>query len=260
MLALLSPAKKLDFDALSTPLPGTRPLLIRETEELMKTVRQLSAEDLSRLMKLSPALAELNFARFQRFSLSRRVRINTKQAALAFNGDTYVGLRAPQFEAADLAFAQEHLAILSGLYGLLRPLDLIQPHRLEMGTRLCTPRGNTLYAFWGDKIAKAVNKQVKRLSDPLVVNLASNEYYSAVAPSALKANVLTCVFKERRGGQSAVIGLYAKRARGMMARFIVQQRLEDPRGLRDFTDSGYRFDRRASTERELVFVRDRVES
>lgn len=260
MLALLSPAKKLDFDAFSKPLSATRPLLIRETEELMKTVRQLSASDLARLMKLSPALAELNFERFQRFSLSRRVRTNTKQAALAFNGDTYVGLQAPQFETEDFAFAQEHLAILSGLYGLLRPLDLIQPYRLEMGTRLRTPRGANLYEFWGDKIAKAVNKQLKCLSAPWVVNLASSEYYSAVAPAALKANVITCVFKERRGGQSAVIGVFAKRARGMMARFIVQQRLEDPKGLRDFDASGYRFERRASTERELVFVRDRTDS
>lgn len=256
MLALLSPAKKLDFEAPVTSLPGTRPLLIRETEELMKTVRQLTAKELAQLMKLSPALAELNFERFQRFSLSRRVRANTKQALFAFNGDTYVGLQARQFCAEDLAFAQEHLAILSGLYGLLRPLDLIQPYRLEMGTRLRTPRGNNLYEFWGDKIAKAVNKQLKQLSAPCVINLASNEYFSALDASALKAQVVHCVFKERRNGESRVIGLYAKRARGMMARFIVQQRLDDPQSLCDFNGSGYRYDRRASTPRELVFIRD----
>lgn len=255
MLAVLSPAKKLDFTPLAAPLPTTRPVLLRETEELMKTTRRLSAADLQSLMRLSTPLAELNYERFQAFSLSRRALKGTKQAALAFDGDTYAGLRAREMSPEDLGWAQDRLRILSGLYGVLRPLDLIQPYRLEMGTRLANPRSANLYGFWGDKIAQALDKQASKLPYPQVVNLSSKEYFTAAGPH-LKTSVLTCTFLERRGSEARVIGFCAKRARGMMARFMIQGRFERPEALKDFRESGYRLDRRRTTGDEYVFVRD----
>jgi uncharacterized protein len=253
MLAVLSPAKKLDFDPAAARLAGTRPRLMAQTNELVEIARQLSAKDLQRLMKLSPALAELNHQRFQDFAPRSGGR-RTKPAALAFNGDTYVGLQATGFSPDDMAFAQEHLGILSGLYGVLRPLDLIQPYRLEMGTSLKTERGTTLYAYWGSRIAKLLDKQASRHQCPLIVNLASKEYFSAVQPH-LKTPVLHCTFKEVKGGSARVIGFSAKRARGMMARHIIAKRLETPERIKEFKEAGYRYNAKASSGSEWIFLR-----
>ncbi|MEM7154001.1 MAG: peroxide stress protein YaaA [Myxococcota bacterium] len=255
MLALLSPAKKLDFEPAPADLPRTRPVLAKETELLMESVRPLQPDDLQSLMGLSESLATLNFERFQAFSLSRRATKGRKQAALAFAGDVYMGLRAPTLSRGALDFAQEHLRILSGLYGLLRPADLIQPYRLEMGTRLSNPRGNDLYAFWGDRIRDTLARQLRSHAQPVVVNLASQEYARAARLPSLGARIVTPLFKERRGKALKVISFSAKRARGMMARFMVDQRADHPEKLLRFAEDGYAFDEGLSDDDQWVFVR-----
>ncbi|MEN9577118.1 MAG: hypothetical protein RJA70_127 [Pseudomonadota bacterium] len=259
MLAVLSPAKKLDFELRETPFDATRPPLSQHTAELLKTAKALKTTELARLMKLSDSLANLNHERFQHFSPKPTLGVNAKQAALAFAGDTYGGLQATDFDQSDFSFAQDHLRILSGLYGVLRPLDMIQPYRLEMGTRLLNPRGKDLYAFWQSHIASQLNRDFKALhtapSASVLINLASTEYFTAVDRRALKARILTCVFKEKRDGQTKVIGFFAKKARGMMARHIVKNRLTEPSGLKDFSSAKYRFQPKLSTADEWVFVR-----
>ena len=254
MLAVLSPAKKLDFSLTPQPVPLTSPRMIRQTSELMKVARDLTSVDLKKLMKLSDGLARLNRGRFQNFAPGGKPS-GAKQAALAFSGDTYVGLSAWDFDAEDLDFAQEHLRILSGLYGLLKPLDAIQPYRLEMGTKLATPRGKNLYEFWGTRIAEAIDEELEGHSSPALINLASSEYFTAVDRKALKAPVIECVFQEVRGGQAKVIGLYAKRARGMMGRFIVKHRLTAHEQLKGFSEGGYGFVSGPSSAERLVFQR-----
>lgn len=254
MLAVISPAKKLDF-GLSAPLfAATNPGLIRQTTTLMESVRLLSESDLKQLMKLSEKLASLNHERFQNFTKGPKPR-GSKPAALAFNGDTYQGLAAWDFDVEDFQFAQHNIGILSGLYGLLRPLDAIQPYRLEMGTRLQTERGRTLYEYWGPLISKRINSQLRGHSHRIVVNLASTEYFGAVDKKTLSASVLSVSFQEIRGAERKVIGLFAKRARGMMARYIVKNRIETPSELRDFREGSYRFDRKASQAQAFVFTR-----
>ncbi len=254
MLAVLSPAKKLDFNLSAQPLPLTSPPLIRQTSELMRVARELTSADLKRLMKLSDGLARLNRGRFQSFAPGAQPK-GSKQAALAFSGDTYVGLAAWDFDAEDFDFAQGHLRILSGLYGLLRPLDAIQPYRLEMGTKLATARGKNLYDFWGGRIASAIDEALSDHESAALVNLASAEYFAAVSRKALRAPVIECVFQEVRGGAAKVVGLHAKRARGMMARFMVKQRLDRPQELEHFAEAGYRFVRQSSSADRLVFQR-----
>jgi len=254
MLAVLSPAKKLDFERAVAPLPPTEPVLAGDTVQLAKRVRKLKRQDIARLMGLSEALSELNYQRFQSF-LDAPEGDAARPAALAFAGDTYVGLDAPSLSADDLTYAQQHLRILSGLYGLLRPLDRIQPYRLEMGTRLDTRRGADLYAFWGDRIAQALNDVFAGQEVPVLVNLASNEYFKAVDRKALKAPVLTCVFQEIRDGQAKVISFLAKRARGSMARYMITNRIDRPEGLKDFTTDGYRFQPDQSDQATFVFSR-----
>lgn len=256
VLVLLSPAKKLDFSA---PAPGTlltTPELLKETRLLSETTRGLASRDLKRLMKLSDSLAELNHERFQSFDAKASRPKGSKQAALAFDGDTYTGLRAREFSEEELEYAQEHLGILSGLYGLLRPLDAIQPYRLEMGTRLATPRGTSLYEFWGDRVAKHVEKRLKKMKADVVVNLASSEYSSVLPPQSLQARVVTPVFKEMRAGKAKIISFNAKRARGAMARFVVEKRLIDPEPLKKYRRDGYRFAKADSSENEWVFLRE----
>ncbi len=256
MLCLLSPAKKLDFEPAPAGLPHTRPELLRHTDELMATVRGLSPAEIQRLMSLSDGLAELNFDRFQSFSASRRATRGRKQAALAFAGDVYVGLSAPTLTEPALAFAQDHVRILSGLYGLLRPLDLIQPYRLEMGTRLANPRGSDLYAFWGEHIRKTIERSLRSHARPVLVNLASTEYARAARLHELDTRVVTPQFKERRGNAIKVISFSAKRARGLMARFIAERRLDTPHALRRFAEEGYAFDEGLSDDDTWVFLRD----
>lgn len=254
MLALLSPAKKLDATAARGDLPATRPLFLKDALTLAGIARKLTKRQLAGLMGLSDTLAALNHARYQSFA-STATLDNAKHALLAFAGDTYIGFNAKTLGDDDLAYAQDHVRILSGLYGLLRPLDLIQPYRLEMGSKLANPKGEDLYDYWGDKLTAEVNKIVAKEKAPVVVNLASAEYFSALKPEKLKARLITPVFKEEKGGAAKVLGMMAKRARGMMARYIVEGRIADAETLKKFTTGGYRFQPTASTADTLVFHR-----
>jgi cytoplasmic iron level regulating protein YaaA (DUF328/UPF0246 family) len=255
MLTLISPAKTLDFSSDELPVRTTSPQMLADTHELMDTARTLSSGDLQKLMGVSKSLGDLNRDRFQSFVAGRGKAPESRAAALAFRGDTYIGLQADDFDADDLSFAQEHLRILSGLYGLLRPLDRIQPYRLEMGVRLATGRGENLYSFWGERIAQAINRQAKKSGAAAIVNLASKEYFTAASERLLKVDVITPAFKELRDGQPKIISFAAKRARGMMARHIIKHRLTDPRGMLDFEQDGYRFNRKLSTDTQWVFLR-----
>ena len=254
MLVVVSPAKALNFDPAPQDLPATQPELLAQTRELMKTARHLTRTDIAGLMDLSDKLADLNHDRFRAFRL-KHCQDNAKQAALAFAGDTYRGLDALSLSAEDLGWAQDHLRILSGLYGLLRPLDLIQPYRLEMGTRLATPRGENLYDFWGERISLALNRAMKDEAVPVLVNAASQEYFGAVKSRKLKARIVTPVFKEERDGVAKIISFSAKVARGMIARYVVQNRLDRPEGLKDFHEDGYRFRQDLSDDDTYVFIR-----
>ena len=256
MLALVSPAKKLDFDDLAAPMPHSQPDFLARAEELVGAARKLSRADLQRLMKLSDKLTELNFQRFKAFA-PPFTPSNAKQAVLAFNGDTYIGLEAASLGEEDLVYAQDHLRILSGLYGLLRPLDLIQPYRLEMGSRLRNPDGADLYEFWGDDLAEAIDEIVSGHKEPVVVNLASNEYFKAVRAKHLRARVITPVFKEVKDGEAKVLGLFAKRARGMMARYMIVNRIEEAEKLKQFNGGGYAYQDHLSDEHTWVFTRQR---
>ena len=253
MLAVVSPAKNLDFS--STDLKKfSQPDFLDDTKELVEVARKQSRSDIKRLMKLSDNLAELNFQRYQDFSFPFDLD-NAKQAVLAFNGDTYVGLDAGSLNKKDLDFAQKQLRILSGLYGYLKPLDLIQPYRLEMGTKLLNGRGGDLYSFWGKDIAKAVNSDEAKSKNKALINLASNEYSKAIDRKALEVPVITPTFKEIKDGQARVLGMFAKQARGMMARFMILNRIKDPEGLKDFDLGGYRFQPKLSSETDWVFTR-----
>lgn len=248
MLAVISPAKKMDFEPVEN-LNSSTPDFIKDANTLAKHARKLSVSDLRAMMKISEPLAQLNRERFQAFSESPDDRA-TKQAAFAFAGDTYTGLMADTLSADDLEYAQNHLRILSGLYGVLRPLDRIQPYRLEMGRKLATKSGNTLYAYWDDRIGAALDAA----SDGVIVNLASNEYFKA-AGKKMASRVITPAFKEEREEGLKMIGLFAKKARGAMARFIVQNKIETVDGLKDFNTDGYGFRADLSGENDWVFSR-----
>lgn len=250
MLLLLSPAKKLDYDTPVRTTLQSQPLFVEQASELIKVLREKSADEVAALMKLSAALAELNVERYAEWQPSFDTQ-SARQAILAFNGDVYEGLRAPELSDADLQWAQEHVVMLSGLYGALRPLDLMRPYRLEMGTRLQTDRGANLYAFWGSRIAEYLNER----GDDVVVNLASDEYFKAVDRKALKARVVQCVFQERKGDAWKIVSFYAKRARGLMARYVIDQRIDEPEGLTGFAEEGYAYAAEASTPDRLVFRR-----
>ena len=254
MLFLLSPAKSLDYD---TPLSGqthTAPLFVKQSKALIDVLRGYSPPQIAELMDLSDALSGLNVARYKAWS-SRATPKNARQAALAFDGDVYDGLDAKTLSPDDLAWAQDHVCILSGLYGVLRPLDLMQPYRLEMGTRLPTAQGKDLYQFWGTQISDYLNTRLRKDISPVVVNLASNEYYRAVDTKALKAGVVECVFQEYKAGQYKVVSFFAKRARGLMARYATTHRLSMPDQLRAFDVEGYRWTAAESTPQRLVFRR-----
>jgi cytoplasmic iron level regulating protein YaaA (DUF328/UPF0246 family) len=250
MLILLSPAKNLDWSAPPAGLPMTAPVLLKDANALAKVARKLKAADLKRLMDLSDKLAELNVARFQAFKTEPAAEA-VKQAALAFNGDVYQGLQAKTLSADDLAWAQRHLRILSGLYGVLRPLDAIQPYRLEMGVKLAAGKGENLYDFWGAKIAKALAAE----KPGVVLNLASDEYFSAVDLKALKTPVITPKFLDVKDGKARPVFMFVKRARGLMARHIIENRIEDPDALKSVNLSGYRFDAKASSASSWVYSR-----
>lgn len=254
MLILLSPAKNLNFDAAPDALPATKPAMGKDTAELAEVAKGLTRGKLKTLMGISEKLADLNYDRFQAFKTSGRIP-GTKQAALAFNGDVYLGLDAATLSEDDLEFAQSSLRILSGLYGILRPLDAIQPYRLEMGSRLKNPRGATLYDFWGDRIAREVNKALAGHGDKSIINLASKEYFSAVPEASLKAPIITPIFKEEKDGKLRQLQFFAKRARGLMARWAIQNRVEAPEALKDFDTEGYAFSPDGSTDTTWLFTR-----
>ena len=256
LYALLSPAKKLDFGPAPLPVTATTPALLAATAPLVTRVKTYTATDLKRLMDLSDKLATLNFARFQAFDI-KNAR-DTKPAIYAFNGDVYLGLQAKTLSADDVKFAQLHIGIISGLYGLLRPLDSMQPYRLEMGTSVDTERGENLYDYWRAPLTKHLNALLAKAKNPTVVNLASEEYWSAIDAKALQAPVVQCVFKEIKNGKASIVSFLAKKARGQMARFIVDNRVETPEGLKSFATGGYAFNARASTESTYVFARKAV--
>ncbi|MBK6926277.1 MAG: peroxide stress protein YaaA [Comamonadaceae bacterium] len=254
MLFLLSPAKSLDYTPAPADLPHTQPLFVKQSAELIDVLRQKSPQQIASLMHLSDALATLNAARYEAWRPRFTAR-NAKQAALAFNGDVYGGLDARTLKPAELAWAQEHLCILSGLYGVLRPLDRMQPYRLEMGTRLATAHGDNLYQFWGSRISDYLNRRLAADRSPVVVNLASQEYFKAVDRKVLRARVIDCVFEEGKGGHYKVVSFFAKRARGLMARYATQHRISTPKKLEAFDLEGYAFAASASEPDRLVFRR-----
>lgn len=254
MLVVVSPAKKMDMSPAHGITP-TRPAFRAEAEELAQVARGLDAGELQKLMKISDSLARLNVDRFSAFGT-----MEVKPAALAFAGDTYQGLEAGSLDPDEMAWAQDHFRILSGLYGLLRPLDAIEPYRLEMGSRLATDRGKTLYDYWGDKIARTLKAQAEEIGTDTLVNCASQEYFGAVDLAALGLRVVTPVFMEERGGEPKIVSFYAKRARGAMGRFIIQNRLCGPESLSDFDTGGYRHAPALSAPDRPVFLRDQPAS
>jgi len=255
MLIVLSPAKTLDYETSLPKRVHTVPEFLTDSVELIDTLRGFTADRLAGLMDISEALANLNVERFANWSTPFSPD-NARQAALAFAGDVYEGLQAQALSARQLQFAQKHVRILSGLYGLLRPLDLMQPYRLEMGTRLANQRGKDLYAFWGDKLAARLNAELAASRFPVLVNLASDEYFRAVPVRALAHPVVQPVFQERKGAAWKVISFHAKRARGLMTRFAIDNRIDDPRHLQQFDRDGYRFVPEVSDVASWVFRRE----
>lgn len=249
---ILSPAKRLDFSDPATEVPATAHRMTEDVRSLSVTARRQTQADLRRLMGISADLAKLNQARFKAFDPDSEEGL---QAALAFAGDVYQGLDARSLAADDLAWAQDRLRILSGLYGLLRPLDRIQPYRLEMGTRLKTRRGSSLYDFWGDRISKSLNADAEGHSDPTLVNLASQEYFGAVDAKALKLPVVNIHFREEKDGESRIISFFAKKARGTMARYAIENRIDRAEDLKAFDRDGYGFQASPSTENDWIFTR-----
>jgi cytoplasmic iron level regulating protein YaaA (DUF328/UPF0246 family) len=254
MLFLLSPAKALDFETPVPDLPHTRPMFVKQSAELIKLLRNKSPQQIATLMRLSDSLACLSVARYQAWR-PRFTANNARQAVLAFNGDVYLGLDARSLSGEHLCWLQDHIGILSGLYGLLRPLDYIQAYRLEMGTSLTNTQGRDLYSFWSSPISSYLHARLQRDDAPVLVNLASHEYFRAVDRKVLKARVVECVFQEYRNGQYKVVSFFAKRARGLMARFAALHRVDRPEKLKDFEAEGYAFHPKASGPNQLIFRR-----
>ena len=251
---LLSPAKSLDYETPAAGVPHTLPQFVPQSQALIEVLRQKSPQQIAELMDLSDALSALNVARYEAWSPKFSAK-NAKQSVLAFNGDVYEGLDAKSLSLKDLEWAQAHVGILSGLYGVLRPLDLMQPYRLEMGTALKHGKVNNLYQFWGSQIATHLNQQLSASKDPVIVNLASQEYFKAVDRKVLQARVIDCVFQDFKNGQYKIISFFAKRARGLMARYAIQHQVKTPQALQNFNSEGYAFEPSASNDDTLVFRR-----
>lgn len=255
MLIVVSPAKTLDYESPLQTRTFSQPELLDHSQVLIERARQLAPAEIGSLMKISDKLAGLNAARYAQWQPNFTLD-SARQAILAFKGDVYTGLAVERFSEADLAHSQQHLRILSGLYGVLRPLDLMMPYRLEMGIRLDNPRGRDLYAFWGDIITDKLNQALAEQGDEVLINLASEEYFKSVRPSGLKGRVVTPVFKDGKNGQYKIISFYAKKARGMMARWILQERLTRVEQLAEFSCEGYYFVPQESTADSLIFKRE----
>ena len=259
MLILISPAKTLDFETPTSIAKFSQPDFLDDTAKLVKQLKQLSASEISSLMKISDKLGELNSDRFKAWQADFD-DANAKQALLAFQGDVYQGMQVDSYQPKDFEFAQEHLRILSGLYGVLRPLDLIQPYRLEMGTKLAHAKlqdlsVNTLYEFWNDKLTQTLNRQLEQLDQKIVVNLASNEYFKATKPKLLEAEIITPAFKDWKNGKYKIISFYAKKARGLMTSYIIKNRLTDIDKLQDFAEAGYSYSPELSDPKNPTFTR-----
>lgn len=263
MLIVVSPAKNLDFES---PLPQffenakggsldtAQPRLLKNTKELVEVCKTLSPADLSTMMKISDKLAILNAERFSSFEFPF-TGDNARPAMYAFNGDVYTGLDANSLSEDAVAFAQDHLRILSGLYGVLRPLDLMQAYRLEMGKKLTIGSAKNLYEYWGDKITNEINSAIAGQGDNILINLASNEYFSSIKKASLQASVVTPKFKDEKNGKFKIISFYAKKARGLMARYIIEHKIENVKDLQQFDVDGYYFDNKESTDTDLIFKR-----
>ena len=254
MLIFLSPAKSLDYKTPPHIATYTLPAYLKQSETLIKQLRKLSPADIANLMHLSDPLAQLNFGRYAEWSQPFSPE-NAKQAVLAFDGDVYDGLAAKDLSADDLDFAQQQVRILSGLYGILKPLDLMQPYRLEMGTKFANKAGKDLYAFWGERLLDAINAELAEMPRPVTVNLASEEYFKAAVGRKINGVVIQPVFEDWKNGQYKIISFYAKRARGLMTRYAVVNRLTEPEGLKDFDYDGYAFEPSVSDEKSWVFRR-----
>lgn len=255
MLMVISPAKTLDYTSPVKLKEHTEPEHIKQSEQLIKQLKKLSVQDVASLMSISDKLAALNVARFAEWS-TKFTTDNARQAILAFKGDVYTGLAAEDFSAKDVKFAQKHLRILSGLYGVLRPLDLMQPYRLEMGTKLANSKGKDLYEFWGEQITEWLNKAITEQGDGILLNLASNEYFKSVKTKQLDAKIIDVDFKDLKNGQYKIISFYAKKARGMMARYVIKNQLRDVEQLKQFDSEGYYYSEEHSTDSKLIFLRD----
>ena len=254
MLIVLSPAKSLDYESPVPVKTHTRPDFIPQAQQLIDLLRPMAPHQLASLMAISDSLAQLNAERYARWS-SRFTQANSRQAAFAFDGDVYDGLNARSMTPRQIEWMQRHVRILSGLYGVLRPLDRMQPYRLEMGTRLANPQGRDLYAFWGDQVTQALASELKADKMPALVNLASEEYFKVVKPKLLPVPVITPAFEDWKGGRYKIISFHAKRARGLMARYAAVRNLTDPEKLKSFDSEGYAFDGKASDQSRWVFRR-----
>ncbi len=255
MLTVISPAKTLDYDSPLTTAAYSQPGYVEDSAELISELRKLSPPQVSELMGISDRLGALNFGRYLDWQ-PEFTPDNARPAILAFKGDVYTGLAVESLSEADLQWAQQHLRILSGLYGLLRPLDLMQPYRLEMGTKLANSRGKDLYQFWGGKITDDLNTELCNMKTPVLINLASNEYFKSVQAGKLNAEIITPVFKDWKGGKYKIISFYAKKARGLMSRYIIEHQIDDAERLKDFDYAGYAYQPAMSSAREWVFTRD----
>lgn len=255
MLSVVSPAKSLDLESKSPIAKSTQPIMLDPAHELVEIMREYSAKELAKLMGVSANIAELNVKRFADWSRPFTKK-NSKQALVTFTGDVYVGMDVGSFKKEDFLFAQDHLRILSGLYGILRPLDLMQAYRLEMGTRLKTSEGRTLYDYWGSDITEVVNRQLKKTKSKTLLNLASQEYFKVLQEVDIDADVVTPVFKDLKNGKYKIISFFAKKARGMMSGFAIRNKITDVAKLKKFKTAGYKYSAAESSDRTLTFLRD----
>jgi cytoplasmic iron level regulating protein YaaA (DUF328/UPF0246 family) len=257
MISIISPAKTFDYKTAVTVKKSTLPEYVPRCSELVNLMRKKSSQDIASLMGVSDKIAQLNFERFADWSENFTSK-NSRQSLLAFKGDVYIGLNAYVFSPDDFEFAQQHLRILSGLYGILRPLDLVQPYRLEMGIKLANDKGSDLYQFWGDSIADSLNRQLQESDSDTLINLASNEYFKSVNTHSLNAKIVTPVFKDYKNGKYKIISFYAKKARGLMAAWLITNRITDPENLNQFDLAGYKYSNRDSSDGQLIFLRDEI--
>lgn len=254
MLIVISPAKTLDFETAPVTKEFTQPAFLKESRELISELKKLNPAEVSSLMKISDKLGTLNFLRFNDWKTPFTLN-NAKQALLAFKGDVYTGIDVASFSKSDLKFAQKHLRMLSGLYGVLRPLDLMQPYRLEMGTQFENKQGKDLYAFWDTKITDQINNDLKASKSEYLINLASNEYFKSLQAKDIHAEIIVPVFKDFKSGKYKIISFYAKKARGLMSAYIIKNRLKVPEELKNFNVDGYKFSKSESSGNNLVFLR-----